>query len=325
MLRAAVIGIGSMGKNHVRVLSDLNSVELVCIADSNETVLKAISAKYHVKGYTDYRKMLEKEKLDIVSIVVPTTLHKQVSLDVIEKGIHCLLEKPIAATIADSKEIIEKAKEKKVKLMIGHIERFNPAVIELKKRLPELGEIYKIVIERVGPFPARISDVGVVLDLSVHDLDIINYILGSKPVSIFAETQNRIHPNHEDTLTSVIKYKDNVIAVLNIDWLTPTKKRQLTITGRKGMFKVNYLLQEITFYENKALTTDDYGFLGVTEGNMTMIQLDKKEPLKQEIESFIDCVMHNRPSPITGEDGMDALLYAQKILESAKEENIIRL
>ena len=324
MLRAAVIGVGAMGKSHARIYTDLDNVKLVAVSDIDKKVLNMVSNKYNVKAYTDYKKMLDKERLDLVSIVVPTKSHKIVALDVIDKRINVLLEKPISATINEAKEIIKKSKEKKVKLMIGHIERFNPAVIELKKRLNDLGEIYKIYVERIGPFPQRITDVGVVIDLSVHDIDIINYLLNTTPTSIYAEIQKRIHPNNEDTLTAILKYKNNIIAVLNIDWLTPTKKRQLTITGRKGMFKINYLTQDIYFYENKSGVDDyEYGLLGVTEGNMTKIQIDKKEPLKQEIESFIDCIEQNKQPMITGEEGMNALLFAQKILESGKENRII--
>jgi len=326
MLRAAVIGIGAMGKNHVRIYTDLDNVKLIAVADCDSEQVKKITNKYNIKGYINYLEMLNKEKIDLVSVVVPTTLHKQVAIDAINKGINVLLEKPIATTISEAKEIIKKAKEKKVKLMIGHIERFNPAVIELKKRLDELGDIYKINVERIGPFPLRITDVGVVIDLSVHDIDIINYLLSGKPMSIYAETQQRIHPDHEDTLTAILKYKNNVIAVLNINWLTPTKIRHLTVTGRKGMFKINYLTQDIYFYENKSQTSEyDYGFLSVTEGNMTKIQIDRKEPLKQEIESFIECIEKDKEPMVTGGDGLNALLFAQKILQSAKDHKIIKL
>lgn len=324
MLNVAVIGIGSMGKNHARVYTDLDNIKLVAVSDTNKTLLTSISKKYNVTGYDDYKKMLGKEKLDLLSIAVPTEFHKQVALEVIDKGINVLLEKPIAKTLDEAKEIIKKANQKKIKLMIGHIERFNPAIIELKKRIDDLGKIYKVNVDRVGPFPGRISDVGVVIDLSVHDIDIINFLLNSQPNSIYAETQKRIHPKHEDTLTAVMKYKNDVIAVLNIDWLTPTKKRNLTITGKKGMFKVDYLTQDIYFYENKSAKSE-YGFLGVAEGDMTKIHINKKEPLKQEIEYFIECIENNKQPMITGEDGMKALLFAQKILQSAKENKIIHL
>jgi predicted dehydrogenase len=326
MLKAAVIGIGSMGKNHARIYSDLDNVELVAVADVNKDVVTALSKKYHVKGYSDYKEMLKNEKLDLVSVVVPTELHKQVALDAINRGIHVLLEKPIAKTIEEGKEIINKATEKKVKLMIGHIERFNPAVIELKKQIDDVGEIYKIVVERVSPFPLRITDVGVVIDLSVHDIDIINYLLQSEVTSIYAETQQRVHPKHEDSLTAILKYKNKVIAVLNVDWLSPTKKRQLTVIGNKGMFKINYLTQDIYFYENKAVKKEEYEFgqIGVSEGNMTKIHIDTKEPLKQEIEAFIQSINQNIESPVSGEDGLKALFIANKILEAGKEHKIIK-
>jgi predicted dehydrogenase len=317
MLRAGVIGLGSMGKNHARVYADIDNVKLAAVADSDIKALKAISAKYKVKAYKDYKDML-KEKIDLISVVVPTKLHMKVALDVINSNKNLLLEKPIASTKLEAEKIIEAARKKNVKLMIGHIERFNPAIAELKKRLPQLGDIYKINVDRCGPFPSRITDVGVVIDLSVHDIDIINYLLEAKPLKIFAETQKRLHPDYEDTLTAVIKYPSSIIAVLNIDWLTPTKKRVLTVTGRRGMYKVNYLTQDIYFYENRASSTYDYGFMTVSEGNMTKIQIDKKEPLRLEIESFLNSIKTDSQPHITGEDGLSALMFAHKILDAAK-------
>lgn len=317
MLNAAVIGIGSMGKNHARIYSDLDNVKLVAVADSNKDALTAISKKYNVEGYSDYKELLGKEKIDLLSIAVPTEFHKQVAIEVIDKGINVLLEKPIAKTLDEAKEIIKKTKEKKVKLMIGHIERFNPAIIELKKRLSELGEIYKIAVDRVGPFPSRITDVGVVIDLSVHDIDVISYLIDSDPKEIHSMTDKRIHPLHEDSLSALIKYKNNITASLNIDWLSPTKKREITITGKNGMFKVNYLTQNLYFFENKGSGNEkEYGFLTVQEGNMIKIHIDKKEPLRSEIEAFIKSVIDNTKPPISGEDGKKALKYAQRILNS---------
>ncbi|MBT5924415.1 Gfo/Idh/MocA family oxidoreductase, partial [Candidatus Woesearchaeota archaeon] len=185
MRRVGVIGVGLMGRNHARVYADLENVELVAISDPDEVALTKQANRFGCTKYTNYQDMIEKEKLDIVSIAVPTSLHKQVSFNVIAKGINVLLEKPIAPTIQEAKDIIEFAREKNVKLMIGHIERFNPAIIELKKRLDnnELGKIFKIDVSRVGPYTKRMNDVGVVVDLAVHDLDIIRYITGSEVIT----------------------------------------------------------------------------------------------------------------------------------------------
>jgi UDP-N-acetylglucosamine 3-dehydrogenase len=322
-LKAAVIGAGLMGKNHVRVYSSLPTVELVAVADNSEKVLSSITASYRCRTYTDYREMLDTEKPDLVSVVVPTMLHKEVAMEAIKRNVHVLLEKPIAETVADGKIIIAAAKEHKVKLMIGHIERFNPAIIELKERIArgELGKVFKIDVNRVGPFPARIRDVGVVLDLAVHDLDIIRYLTGSEVQRLYAETEKQIHTSHEDLLSGLLRFKDGTICSLNINWLTPTKIRKLYITGEKGMYVADYLKQDLFFYENgESRNNINYTELlrGVTEGTMVRFAIRKKEPLVAEIEHFIDCVRSGKEPLNTGDDGLEALRLAQLLSESAK-------
>ena len=176
MLNAAVIGVGAMGKNHARIYFDIDNINLLAVADTDEKKAKNIAKKYGCKAYTDYKEMLSNESLDIVSVAVPTQMHKEVAFDAIKKGINVLIEKPIAPSVKEGKEIIDFAEGKNVKLMIGHIERFNPAIIELKRRLAEneLGKVFKIDINRIGTFPNRIRDVCVVNDLAVHDLDLIS-------------------------------------------------------------------------------------------------------------------------------------------------------
>jgi UDP-N-acetylglucosamine 3-dehydrogenase len=325
----AVIGAGSMGKNHIRICSDLPNVNLVAIADSNEAVVNGLAQKYRTKAYTDYRRLIDAEKLDAVFIVVPTSLHKEVALYAISKGINVFVEKPIAANMAESREIISKAHAKNVKLAVGHIERFNPAIIELKKRISdgELGRIFKIDIDRIGPFPARIRDVGVVVDLAVHDLDILNYLTESKVIRLYSETEKRINTDHEDLLEASLKFACGVIASLNINWLTPTKIRRIHVTGEKGMFMVDYLSQDLFFYENSDSHVSN-GFRSpsnVIEGKMTKFYIDKKEPLRIEIEHFIDCCRNDLQPLVTGEAAAEALDLAQKLIESSRLNKVITL
>ncbi|MEK6968835.1 MAG: Gfo/Idh/MocA family oxidoreductase [Nanoarchaeota archaeon] len=324
-IKVAVIGVGSMGENHARVYAYCEKTQLVAVADSNKEQAEKIAKKFNVRAYSDYKEMLEKEKLDAVSIVVPTSLHKEVAVYVFKKGVNVLLEKPIAQTEEEAKEIIECAKENKVKLMIGHIERFNPAIIELKKKLEQkdLGEIYKIDVQRIGPFPHRISDVGVIIDLSVHDLDIIDYLINSLPSRIYAETQQKLHPHHEDSVTALLSYQNGTLAVLNINYLSPTKTRVLKIFGEKGMFKVDYLNQELYFYENKSFVENHWN--SVTEGDMKKINVEKKEPLQIEIESFLNHISENTSPLVGGEQGLNVLNIARMLIKSATEKKIIEL
>lgn len=330
MLNAAVIGVGAMGKNHARVYDEIDNIKLVAVADPNEKDGKKIAKKHGCKWYADYKEMIKKEKLDLVSVAVPTQHHALVAIDCLNKKIHCLVEKPIASSVEEGKKVIAAAKKNNVKLMIGHIERFNPAVIELKKRMDnkELGKVFKIDVHRVGPFPFRIRDVGVVIDLATHDIDIMRYLTGSEVARLYAETEMKIHTSNEDLLSGLLKFRNGAICNFNINWLTPTKIRKLYITGEKGMFVVNYLNQDLYFYENEETHNHiEYADImrGVSEGKMVKFFVNKKEPLRAELEHFIGCVEHDKKPLIKGEDGLEALRIATLLIDSAKDNKVIFL
>jgi len=329
-LRVCVIGTGAMGKNHVRIYSELNHVNLVAISDVNEKDLEKLGKKYGINTYINYKKMIEMESPDLISIVVPTRLHYKIALDCLNAKTNVLLEKPIASTIEEAKEIIETAKKMGVKLTIGHIERFNPAIQEMKRRLNEgeLGRVYEVVVKRIGPFPTRVRDVGVVIDLSVHDIDIMRYILDSEPIRVYAETEKRIHTEHEDLLCAMIKFKNNVLCNLDINWLTPFKKRKIYVTGEKGMLSVDYINQDLIYHENSSKDNNNINkkenlFL-ITEGKMVKYHVQKKEPLRVELEHFVDCVLNNKDPLVSGEDGLKALELAKKLIESANKNEVLK-
>ena len=188
MLNVAVIGVGMMGRHHVRILDELKNSNLTAISDINERRVKELARKYHVNPYTDYKEMLKEEDIDAVSIAVPTTLHARVAIDCIREGKHVLIEKPIASTVKDGEKIVDEARKHRVKLMVGHVERFNPIVQKLKRMIEnnEFGDIHFIATTRIGPFPERMRDVGVVTDLATHDFDVIRFLTGREPKKIFA-------------------------------------------------------------------------------------------------------------------------------------------
>jgi len=329
-IRAAVIGVGAMGKQHARIYNDLPGVNLVGVADSSAQAAADVARRYHTMGYTDYHELLHHEAPDLVSIVVPTRLHREVALAAIEHGVHVLVEKPIASTLDEGTEMITCAQARGVKLAVGHVERFNPAVIELKRRLTlgELGRVFQIHARRLGPFPARVRDVGVVIDLAAHDLDIMWYLLGAEVTRIYAETERRVHTEHEDLLSGLLRFTDGTVGVLDVNWLTPTKVRELAVTGERGMFVVNYLTQELYFYENETAAHgwDTLSILrGVEEGRMIRLQVEKKEPLQAELEAFVDAVAGNKEPPVTGEDGLRALRLAHQIVEAGREHKVVIL
>lgn len=329
-LKVAVIGVGMMGYNHARVYADMFQVELVGVADVSETAVTEVTRRFGGQPYTDYQKMLDELKPDAVTIAVPTAQHLDVALQVINRSIHLLIEKPIAFSEAEGQQIIAAAKEAGVKLMIGHIERFNPAVTTLKEHLAEgeLGRVFQIDARRQGPFPARVQDVGVVIDLAVHDLDVMRFITGQDVVRVYAETERRIHSKHEDLLTGLVRLADNTVGTLTINWLTPTKIRELFVIGERGMFRVDYLTQDLYFYENGTGATGDWPFRvlrGVSEGRMIRHVVAKREPLRAEQEAFVAAIEGRIPVPVTGQDGLRVLQLAQAIVRSGQEHQAIAM
>lgn len=327
VLKAAVIGVGMMGRNHVRIYGLMDNTRLVAVADPSPKALESIGRIYNARVYTDYLQMLDREKPDLVSIAVPTRLHREVAVAAMQRGVHVFLEKPISGDVDEGQQIIDAAQQAGVKLAVGHIERFNPAVIELKKQLDagQLGRIFQIHARRVGPFPPRIQDVGVVIDLATHELNLLEYLTGSHVDTVYAETESEIHATHEDLLTGILKFKDGTIGILDINWLTPTKIRELSLIGEKGMFLVNYLTQDLYFYENESANGNWEGLavMGVSEGRLIRYNIKRKEPLLAELESFVDAILHDTPPLIGGEEALRAVLLAQKLIESGQKHEVI--
>ncbi len=330
-LRAGVIGLGMMGRNHVRVWDEVDGVDLVAVADTDPAAVEAAARGRRAQGFTDPAAMLAEMELDLVSVVAPTSLHLPVALQAFAAGAHVLVEKPIAATRDEAEEMIAAARDAGRMLTVGHIERFNPAIRELKRRLDEseLGRIFQISATRLGPFPARIRDVGVVVDLAPHDLDVFRFLLGAEPVRLYAEAERRIHTDHEDLFNGMLKFSNGAIGVLNINWLTPAKRRVLTVTGESGMYIADYITQDLVFHANPdaAETWVNRGagaaITSVTEGEVTHRVIRREEPLRVELREFARAVRDGGPPPVDPRDAMVALLLARKLVESAVTGEVI--
>ena len=312
-LRAAVFGLGSMGANHARVLNALHGVELVGVMDTASDAVNRATSGRTARGYTDVAAMLAAERPDLVVVAVPTSLHHEVTLQALEAGAHVLVEKPIAATRAEGEEMIAAAQARNLLLTVGHIERYNPAVRELKRRLGEgeLGRIFQVRATRLGPFPARIRDVGVVVDLAPHDLDVMRYLLESEPIRLYAETEQRIHTDHEDLLTGIVKFASGAVGLLEINWLTPTKVRTVSVTGERGMYLADYLTQDLVFYANPESGS-------VAEGEIIWRHIKREEPLVVELREFVAAIRDGRPSPVDPHDALVALLLARAMVDAAE-------
>ena len=330
-MKVAVIGIGSMGYNHLRVYSEMGDVEVVGASDLNRERLQLAEDRFSVKTYTNYEDLFEKEKPEAVSITVPTSEHEKVATFALEKGAHVLVEKPIAATVEEGKQLIALATKLDRQLMVGHIIRFNPAMQSLKARLEngDLGKIFQIFCRRAGPFPARIRDVGVVVDLAPHDVDIMRFLIGMNPIRVFAETEQKIHTDHEDLLFGLLRFPEGITGALEINWLTPTKMRETLVLGEKGLFRVDDLMQDLFFYENTQaigeLWSPFRAIRGVSEGSMTRFPIKRQEPLKAELEAFINAIQEGHKMPVTGQDGLEALRLSLALVESGKTHRVIEV
>ncbi|MDD2439972.1 MAG: UDP-N-acetylglucosamine 3-dehydrogenase [Methanosarcinaceae archaeon] len=310
MIRVGVIGTGAMGKNHVRIYSEMDGVELAGISDVDRDRVEAMAAEYGTKPFTDYKEMFS-EGLDAVSVVVPTKLHKQVVFDAFSAGLHVLVEKPIADTLENAELMIKAAKKAGKVLMVGHIERFNPAVIKLKEIIDagQLGKIVSISTRRVGPYNPRIRDVGVILDIGVHDIDIISYLYGRKINSVYAIAGADIH-SFEDHASILLRLDHEFAGVVETNWLTPHKVRKLSAIGVKGVAYLDYIDQTVEVHDSSWIRK---------------AKVEKSEPLMNELKHFISCVAEGKAPLTTGEDGKHALEVAQGAIKSYKEEKLIEI
>jgi len=297
-MKAGVVGVGVMGEHHARVYSEMSGCELIGVMDTDLARAREIAGKYHTKVVSSIEEMLSL-KPDAVSIVVPTSLHREVAIKFLRKGISCFVEKPIAPTVEAAKEIIAEAEKSGAILMVGHIERFNPAVLKFKEILDsqELGKLLVVSTRRVGPIPPRIRDVGIIIDSATPDIDVTRFLFGREPERVCAKYGNNKLPN-EDYAVLLLDFGDG-IANIEVNWFTPIKIRTLVATATGGLANLNYIDQTL-----EVLT-------GTTK---RMVEVNKREPLKVELEHFVECVVHKKKPIVDGVEGMRNLEVALKAL-----------
>ncbi len=318
-MKVGVIGTGAMGKNHARVYSELDSVELVGISDKDEKTGKEISGKHKCGYFRDYKKLLSGD-IDAVSVCVPTSLHYEIGMDVIRHGKNLLIEKPLAENVKKAKELVRAAEKAGVVLAVGHIERFNPAVQELKKIIDsgKLGKVTSIIARRVGLFPPRIKDANVILDIAVHDIDVFRYLIGKEPQDIYASGGKALINDREDYADIFMKY-NGTNGFIEVNWITPVKIRMLNVTGTKGYASLNYITQALRLHENVyEKTYDEFGDFVLRFGDSREISVDveKYEPLKAELINFTDAIRKGEKPLVTGEDGLEVLKIIERIMKS---------
>ena len=221
------------------------------------------------------------------------------------------------------------AAETGVPIQVGHVERFNPAVLELGRLLGAgwLSTVYAITSRRAGPFPDRIRDVGVTIDLATHDVDILSFVAGERPSRVSAETAQRVHQEHEDLLFGLLSFPSGTVGMLDVDWLTPAKRRTLTVVGEEGMFELDYLSQRLTFTRSTDTTNPRLigGYAPTFEGESVDLPLESGEPLAAELDAFLSVVRDGGRPVVDAEDGRWAVVVADALLRAAREHRTVEL
>ena len=322
-LRVGLIGLGSMGRNHLRILAARNDIKLVALADPMPAALAGAPTQPGAQRYAVAQAMIAEAELDAVVIAAPTTTHVSLAVAAIERGIAVLVEKPLAATVDGGLRIAAAARASGTPVQVGHIERFNPAVLELGRliRAGWLSVIYSIVSRRAGPFPARIRDVGVTVDLATHDADILSWIAGERPWRVYGETSQRIHATNEDLLFGILSFPSGARGMLDVNWLTPAKRRQLAVVGEEGMFELDYLTQRLTFTRATDTTNPRLigGYAPTFEGEVVELPIASTEPLAAEIDAFLTVVRDGGRPVVDVTDGLWAVAIATSLLASAAD------
>jgi len=316
MINCAVIGLGNMGKHHARVYSELNSCNLVAVAEIDCLHGKTISNRYNCHFYKNFRNMIENETIDAVSIAVPTHLHEEVALFCINKGKHVLLEKPIASTLAEAYRICNAAQDKEFILQVGHIEHFNPAVLKLIEMLDQdiLGQLLTIVVRRVGITPPQITDSNVIIDLAIHDIELCNFLTNKLPEKVYCRAGTGILTDREDFADIFLEY-NGVNVLIQSNWITPVKIRQMHLTGTKGYAELDFIEQKLSIAETVVEHDyDDFGTFVIKLGQSKMMDIPviRDEPLKLEIKHFLSCITNKEKPHIDGKSAIDALRVALK-------------
>jgi UDP-N-acetylglucosamine 3-dehydrogenase len=323
-LRAGLIGLGVMGQHHARVLANLPGVDFVGVSDPLGDPQCLSQGRPVVKCVSELIAL----GLDYAMVAVPTIHHLEIGSELARAGIHALIEKPLSHDIDSSQQLVTIFEKAKLVGAVGHIERYNPALQEARRRLEQLGSLYQITTRRQGPFPTRISDVGVIKDLATHDIDLTSWLTNQSYVSVTALTALRTGREYEDLVAAIAKLSGGTIANHLVNWLSPLKERVTILTGENGAFIADTLTGDLTFYANGSIPTS-WGeiaqFRGVTEGDVTRFAIEKREPLRTEHENFRDAVLGKPAEIVTLGQGLSTVLVAEAIVKSSEVNQTVEI
>ncbi len=310
-LGLVVVGTGFWGRSHVRVLNSLRNVRVVGICDTDLKRAKDVARTFEVQYCKSLDEILSQREVDAATICTPTTTHKEVAMKAIEAGKDVFIEKPIASTSEEARELLSIAKKKGVQVAVGFVERYNPAVRYIKELVDKrkLGKIILVIARRVTRWPQRIGDVGVTKDSAIHDIDIMRYLIGGDVRTVYAKTGSLVH-KFEDFSEILLNFSGGEVGFIDANWLTPRKIRKLTVTGSEATATIDYLTQE-TVVENSMKSV--------------MPRLKWGEPLRLELESFVSAIRAGRPPSASGEDGLKALEVCEAALESGRTGQVVQV
>jgi UDP-N-acetylglucosamine 3-dehydrogenase len=324
-LRGIVVGLGAMGSHHLRVLRSLPNCSVVAVVDPEDERRSSVSpADGAIGQHASFGNALERHEADFACIAAPVDRLAALAREALDAGLAVLVEKPLATNETEAEELIDHAEERSLLLSVGHVERFNPAVVALKEKLATdaLGRIYQLHARRLSPYPDRRNLSGVALDLATHDLDVMRHVLGKEVVRVFAETAHRTGNEIEDLVCASLRFEDESTGLLEVNWLTPTKVRELTVTGERGMFVVDYLTQDLRFFEHPraAIEWEALGVVrGSDEGDMIRYAIPRREPLVVQWEAFLAALRTGGPAPVPGREGLAALSIANAIRQAGRD------
>ena len=323
-LRAGLVGLGMMGRHHARVLASLPGVDFIGVSDPAGDVNLVAQGRPVVKSVAELIAL----DIDYAMVAVPTIYHLDIGKELAAFGIHAMVEKPLSHDTVSSHALAKAFADAGLVGAVGHIERYNPALQEARRRLEQLGSLYQVVTRRQGPFPARIADVGVVKDLATHDIDLTAWITGQPYVSVSAHTALRTGREHEDLVAVIGTLRDGTITNHLVNWLSPLKERITILTGEKGAFIADTLTADLTFYANGTVASqwDEIAqFRGVSEGDVIRYAIPKHEPLRVEHENFRDAILGKPADIVTMEQGLATVVVAEAIIESARSNSTVQI
>jgi UDP-N-acetylglucosamine 3-dehydrogenase len=328
-LRGAVLGLGMIGRHHARLLQSSPRVDFAGAVDPAGDRFGIVHD--HALVFADLDALLRTGAPDFAIVAVPTEEHVAAVRALAAEGVHVLVEKPLAATATEARDLIDACHSAGIHAAVGHVERFNPALLELRRRAQDgqLGQIFLIATERIGPFPDRVRDVGVIKDLATHDLDLVRWLGGAPVERVSAETQHRMEREHEDMVLAMGRLENAISFNCVVDWLSPTKVRRTRVLGERGMLVADTLTSDLTFFANGSIASEwaaTQSLRGVSEGDATRYALARREPLLVELETFCDLLAGDATAlVVTLAEGLDTVIVAEAALASAEAGRTVSL